>query len=773
MAEDRFDTLCRELLDTISSGVAVYDVKNDGCSGADYIIVDFNRAALSLEGKRRDEVVGKSLRDLRPNIDDFGLLPVFREVWRTGEPGFYPAKVYIDEQFANWYENRVFRLSADRIVSVYDDVTERKRVDESLRASEALLRDVLDSLEDKAIAIYEAVDDGADFVFLGMNKPAEAITHYRVEQVLGKRLRELFPAEQSIGLIATLNAVRQSGEVARIPLKQYKDDRITQWVENTIYPLPSGKVVAVFEDTFEQRMAERAREEERARYRLTQRIGKIGSWEYNLQTSEFWGSDEAKLLYGLDPASETFTTEDVESCIPERERVHQALLDLIAEEKPYDLEFEIVPHGGLPRRTITSIARLLRDERGEPLKVLGVVQDVTDKRGQEQQLRELERRYEQSQKLETVGRLAGGIAHDFNNLLTIINGHADFAIDELKAGHPLRDDLEQILQAGERAAALTRQLLAFSRKQLLEPKVLDLNEVIRGLQRMLHRILGEDIEIRIDLADDPGRIRADPGQIEQVLMNLAVNARDAMLQGGELRIETRAVVLEPVAATGSAPDPLGPEGPHVEVIVADNGVGMSPEVRARLFEPFFTTKEKGQGTGLGLATVYGIVKQSDGEISVESEPGKGTRFRLCFPQVEGEGGLARAAVARQEATGSETILLVEDEPAVRELARRILEGAGYVVLTAVGGEDALELSERYEQPIDLMVTDVVMPKMSGRELADRLGGARRGIKTLFVSGYTDDAIAHHGVLEAGINLLAKPFSSSALLAKVRRVLDGD
>jgi two-component system cell cycle sensor histidine kinase/response regulator CckA len=774
MSQERFGGLSLELLDAIPSGVAVYEVHNDGLSGADYTVVDFNRAALAHEGKSRDEVVGKSLIELRPRIEEFGLIPVLRRVWKTGEPAFLSARSYVDDSFSCWYENRISRLGPKHVVAVYNDVTPYKNSEEELRTSESLLRDVLESF-DKAIAIYEPVDGGKDYVFLGMNKAGEPVTHRKVEEVLGKRIRELFPGESSVGLIESLNTARQSGEIVRIPLKEYRDERITQWVENTIYPLPSGRVVAIFEDTFEQRMAERARQEDEARYRLAQHIGKSGAWEYNLQTQCFWGSDEAKRLYGFDPDDENFTTDEVENCIPDRERVHQALIALIEEDAPYDIEFEIIPRDGSARRSISSIARLLRDERGEPLKVVGVVQDVTERRRQEQQLLELERRYERSKKLETVGRLAGGIAHDFNNLLTIINGHAELALQDMRGGDPLRDSIEQVLEAGERAATLTRQLLAFSRKQVLEPKVLDLNAIIHSLQRMLRSVLGEDILLEIAPARELGRIGADPSQLEQVLMNLVVNARDAMPQGGQLRIETANLPPEAIEQSDALRAlSLQPGIPYVRLTVTDHGVGMDEETKQRIFEPFFTTKEQGRGTGLGLATIYGIVKQSHGEIEVETEEGRGTSFHIYFPQVEhAVHSIGSWDDRRAGAKGTETLLVVEDEPAVRDLTQRVLEDAGYSVIAAESGDVALEHWKTKEGSIDLLLTDVVMPRMGGRELVNRLRALGHNTKTLFISGYTDDAIAQHGVLEEGLHLLSKPFSAQALLSKVRSVLDSE
>ena len=411
------------------------------------------------------------------------------------------------------------------------------------------------------------------------------------------------------------------------------------------------------------------------------------------------------------------------------------------------------------RRDGTSIAvrentRALRNPDGSVLCYQGVVEDVTERRMLEEQLR-------QAQKMEALGRLAGGVAHDFNNLLTAIIGYSDLLLMRLKQGDPLRANAEEIKKAGGRASALTRQLLAFSRKQVLQPVVLDLNTVITDMEKMLRRLIGEDIRLVTSLQPVLGLIKADPGQIEQVVMNLVVNARDAMPDGGTLTIET----VDEAGGGGAAG-----ARPRVMLTIADTGCGMTPEVRAHLFEPFFTTKQR--GTGLGLSTVYGIVVQSRGEISVTTEPGQGTVFRIYLPRIEGEAG-EKGVSASSQATGkgSEVVLLVEDEEIVRNMSREVLQMSGYTVLVAGHGDEALSVSRQHPGMIHLMVTDVVMPGMSGRELARRLATDRSDMRVLYVSGYTDDQIVHHGVLDEGIEFLQKPFTPSALVQKVRAVLD--
>jgi two-component system, cell cycle sensor histidine kinase and response regulator CckA len=405
----------------------------------------------------------------------------------------------------------------------------------------------------------------------------------------------------------------------------------------------------------------------------------------------------------------------------------------------------------------------LRDADGAVQGAICMALDVTDRK-------KLEEQFRQAQKMEAVGRLAGGIAHDFNNLLMVIQGYADLLAERLPQGDTLRRNAEQIQAASQRAAALTQQLLAFSRKQILAPKVLNIHAVVTDLEKILRRVIGEDIELHTSSGADLWLIKADRSQIEQVIMNLAVNARDAMPNGGRLTIETENVEFD---TSVSHPSAVVAPGKYVVLAVTDNGCGMDEKTQAHIFEPFFTTKEKGKGTGLGLATVYGVVKQSGGYVWVYSEPGRGTSFKIYLPRIEEEiapnvrdPGVTEKSTPR----GSGVILLAEDEKGVRELAREYLETSGYTVIVAENGNTALELASLHAGPIHLLMTDVVMPGIGGRELADRVKAIRPEIKTLYMSGYTDQAIVHQGILETGAILLQKPFTLAALASKLREML---
>lgn len=411
-------------------------------------------------------------------------------------------------------------------------------------------------------------------------------------------------------------------------------------------------------------------------------------------------------------------------------------------------------------RWVRGEMRLLRDLAGEPVEVVGSWSDITERK-------QLEDQFRQAQKMEAIGRLAGGVAHDFNNLLTIINGYGELVLGGLSASDPIRALIREMVAAGDRAAGLTRQLLAFSRKAIIEPKILDLKAVVADVDKMLRRIIGEDVQLTVVTDPELGAVKADLGQIEQVLLNLVVNARDAMPQGGRLTIEVRNAELDQTYVRDHVD---AQSGPHVLLAVSDTGCGMDQATVTRIFEPFFSTKGE-QGTGLGLATVHGIVKQSGGHVAVYSEVSHGTTFKVYLPRVYQR---PRSAKSYQGLAlmppGSETVLLVEDEDGVRALSRHILQSCGYTVLEARDGAEAIRQAGQSGR-IELIVTDVVMPRMGGREVAERVSGMHPGIKVLFLSGYTDDAVVRHGILEAEVAFLQKPFTPGALATKVREVLE--
>jgi PAS domain S-box-containing protein len=428
-------------------------------------------------------------------------------------------------------------------------------------------------------------------------------------------------------------------------------------------------------------------------------------------------------------------------------------------------EEELLRADGL--HTYITIKAPLTDASGRVYALCGISTDITAHKRAEEALHRSEEQLRQAQKMEAIGNLAGGIAHDFNNLLSVILGYSSVLVQSMDPNDPHRADVQEIERASMRAAALTQQLLAFGRKQLLQPKVIKLSDVVAGVEPMLRRLIGEDIELTVRTTPELGSVRADPSQMEQIIMNLAVNSRDAMPRGGKLVIETENVNLAPLEAAHAGVEP----GPYVTLAVTDTGVGIQRETQARIFEPFFTTKEMGKGTGLGLATVFGIVQQSGGSICVDSEPGRGSTFRVYLPRTDvidlGERESRHPVVGSLE--GSETILLVEDEAQVRALVRSILQRFGYQVLEAQSGSDALVVCEEHTGTIDLLLTDVIMPRINGPQLAQRLSG--RVGKVLYMSGYTEDSIVRQGLVDASVALLQKPITPKALVRKVREVLD--
>jgi len=501
--------------------------------------------------------------------------------------------------------------------------------------------------------------------------------------------------------------------------------------------------------------------ETRERMRFALEAAAVGTWEFNVATGTLVWSEIQERLHGVPAGGFGGTFDEFVDLIhaEDRLRVRDEISRLLLGSADWRLEYRVTwPDGS--HHWIASVGRTFPTDTGEPMRAAGVSMDVTA-------FKQLEEQFHQAQKMEAVGQLAGGVAHDFNNLLTIILGYCDMLTGRYRDAPAAMEDLKEIRRAATSASVLTGRLLAFSRKQVLAPRVVNLNEILASLKSMLRRLIEESVQIEFRLNDNVALIKVDAGQMEQVVLNLVVNARDAMPGGGSLTIETANVQLDNDTASAQAGTQ---SGPHVMLAVTDTGIGMAPDVRAHLFEPFFTTKSKGHGTGLGLATVYGIVKQSSGTIEVESEPGAGTTFRIYFP-VSSEQPIATPTKASTaNLRGTETVLVVEDELTLQKLDQNILEQYGYRVLVAVDVAEALIICANHAEHIHVVVTDVVLPDGSGRTIGDWVLKHRAGTRVVYMSGYTDDAIVRHGILNADTMFLQKPFTPEELVRKVRDIL---
>jgi len=507
----------------------------------------------------------------------------------------------------------------------------------------------------------------------------------------------------------------------------------------------------------------------RSRLRDAQRLAKIGHWELRPQTGELFWSEGIFRIFEIDPASFGASYQAFLNAThpDDRDMVHQAYSDSLKNRLPYSIEHRLLMDDGRIKY-VEERCKTEYDAKGNPVKSIGTVQDITEKKQIEDENRSLQQKIIHAQKMESVGRLAGGVAHDFNNMLFVILGNLDLVMSGVEEEDPDFQILQEIRNAARRSADLTRQLLAFARQQPIAPRIMDLNEVIDNMIKMLARLIGEDIDLVWIPGENLAKVKMDPTQIDQILVNLCVNARDAITENGRITIETHMVCMgeaECCQRPGFLP------GEFVILEVSDNGCGMDKETQTRLFDPFFTTKKEDKGTGLGLATTYGIVKQNQGFINVYSEPGKGTTFRLYFNTHPGDEPPYHSEESTEPVQGgNETILLVEDEVMILNFCTKILENLGYRVLKAISPDLALTIAGQQGEAIDLLLTDVIMSRMSGKDLARELTRDFPKLRTLYMSGYTANVIARHGILDDGIMFLQKPFSTEALARKVREAL---
>ncbi len=759
-----------------------------------------NRALAEIYGTTPEGLVGKTGADFKSKKEEVEkFLRDDREVMGTGKGKFIPMEPVTDIRtgVVRWFQTRKTPLFSEEgktthVLGVSTDVTEHKRAAQ-LQAALYRIAETASSpadLQEMFTAIHAIVGglmDARNF-YIALYDPASDLLSfpYFVDEEdvtpaakkLGKGLTEyvLRTGQPLLASPETFDDLVRRGEAETVgapsvdwlgvPLKAGEQTFgvlvVQSYKENVRFSQPDKEILTFVSqqvaNAVEHKRSEEALRRSEASYRSLIEGAAYGIYRSNKAGKLLEVNPALVEMLGYGSEAELMSRNlgaDVYADPAERAR-------LIAQYENQDRFRGVEVNWKHKDGSILAVrltGRPVLDEKGQLEYFEGIVENVAERRALEEQLR-------QSQKMEAVGQLAGGIAHDFNNLLEVIMGYSDLLTEGLPVGDPLRRQAEEIYKAGKRAAGLTRQLLAFSRKQVLQPRVLDLNVIVTDLQKLLRRTIGEHIEFTAKLSPSLGRVKADPNQVEQILMNLAVNARDAMAHGGSLRVETANLRVDEKLAqqhTGLRP------GEYVLLSVADTGSGMDLKVQARVFEPFFTTKEKGKGTGLGLATVYGIVKQSEGYIAVESAPGQGTAFHIYLPRVETPAAPAPAPPEKPASTtGSETVLLVEDEDAVRRLARAFLENRGYTVLEARDGAHAIEICEDRGQIIHLMVTDVVMPKMGGRELAQRVAPIRPEMRVLFVSGYTGDSLVLPGSQAA---FLEKPFGPADLIKKVREILD--
>jgi two-component system cell cycle sensor histidine kinase/response regulator CckA len=721
-------------------------------------ITAVNPFLANLLGYAEPDILGKRFWEISP-FEDIGRGKVAFEELQSREYIRYddlPLETRDGRSIAVEFVSNMYWSDHERVIQCnIRDITDRKRAEKARQTS-----------DERYHTLFEYAPDGIviadrESYYLDANASICRMLGYARDELIGLHASDIVVPSEIAHIAPALAAIIDVSDYQRDWQFRRKDGSVFT-AEVMATAMPDGNLMAMIRDVTARNETDEALRKTDERLRFALKNAHVGIWDLDYTSGMLQCSDVMEEQFGLAPGAFGGTFAAFIDRIHPEDRA--AVLDAIGSAVKTGAEFNVLhrtTHTDGRVLWLNGAGRILLDEAGRPLRAVGISQDVTERRT-------LETQFQQAQKMEAVGRLAGGVAHDFNNLLTVILGFCELLLADVSPHDPRRFDIGEIQKAGTRAAGLTRQLLAFSRKQIIEPSLLDLNAILEDMRPMLGRLIREDVRIVFGVGVDLAQVKADRGQVEQVVLNLAVNAQDAMPNGGTLTIETANVELdEHYAAVHFAVKP----GPYVAVTVTDSGTGMTPDVLLHLFEPFFTTKEPGKGTGLGLPTVHGIVTRSGGSVNVYSEVGLGSSFKVYFPKAATGGPAdAEAPAAAPSAGGRETVLVVEDADGLRELTKRLLERLGYDVVVAANAATALRLFE--ENPtIDLVLTDVVMPGSSGPELTKQLLDTHPGLKVIYMSGYTDEAIVQHGMLKPGIAFLHKPFTSDALGRKIRDVLD--
>ncbi len=752
----------RELFEHISSGVAIYEAVDDG---RDFIFKDINPAGERISKVLRREILGKGLLEVFPGADDMGLFDALRRVWKTGSSEYLPAALYRDERFARRVKNQIYKLPSNEIVAVFEDVTEQKRMEDDLRFM--------------AMAVEYASDA------IGMSTPEGR--HYYQNKAFTELFGEvgehplLTSVEDPGSGLEVLNTIKAGnpwrGEIKARDKNGAICDILTRayaiWDDTGTI---QGLVGILTDITAQKRAGVKLRE---AQQLLEAAVAQSPSGLIIAKgpgLSIELANPASFALHGIDPQNpqamsilqkyaswracrpdgSPYSFEDLPLCraLYQGEIVHNKEL--------------ILEYANEVRHWVNVSAAPVKDDQGNIFAAILIFDDISSQKEAEAERANLQARLAQAEKMESIGRLAGGVAHDFNNMLMVIGGSAEIALQDLGPDHPVRTALTEISQAVARSAEITRQLLAFTRKQPRTPISLDLNEAIQGMVKMLRRLIGEHIELEWRLGEGLWTVFIDPSQVNQLLINLCVNARDAIRGGGRITVETGNMVLDETYC--GVHEGLVP-GEYVYFVVTDTGAGMDAVTRNSIFEPFFTTKEADKGTGLGMATVFGIVKQNNGFINVYSEPGLGTSVKIFLPRYRG----AKKQVEKEAAIGipggaGETILFVEDEPSILKMGRRLLGRLGYRVLATCSPGEAIRMAREHDGDIDLLISDMIMPEMNGPELSKHIQALYPKSGVLYMSGYTAENIARHGLLNEGIHFVQKPFSLDFFARKICEVI---